>query len=58
MKINNVKISFSFADRRKGDLPITIADNSLMKSLLKWSPKMGLEEMCEDGFQWALRNKK
>ena len=55
-KINQVKISFSFADRRKGDLPITIADNSLMKSLLKWSPKLGLEEMCKDGYQWALRN--
>lgn len=55
-KINQVKISFSFADRRRGDLPITIADNSLMKSLLKWSPKIGLEDMCKDGYQWALRN--
>ena len=53
-KINNVKISFSFTKRRKGDLPLTIADNSLMKSILDWEPKISLEEMCKDGLSWEL----
>ena len=38
----------------KGDLPLTIVDNSLMKSILDWEPKSSLEEMCKDGLNWEL----
>ena len=55
-RVNNLKIPFAFVDRRSGDVAKLIADNSLLKSLLKWEPKRTLEEMCEDGWKWQSKN--
>ena len=55
-KENNLNIPFIFAPRREGDVAICVADNSLMKSLLNWSPKRNLKEMCIDGCLWARNN--
>ena len=57
-KINNVEIPFSFADPRNGDVAINIADNSLMKSLLKWEPENNIEDMCKDGWRWEVNRNK
>ena len=54
--VNKVKINYEFTNRRKGDYGIVIADNSLAKSLLKWTPKRSLEEMCKDGWNWKKNN--
>ena len=51
-KVNNIKVPYVFVDRRKGDIPITIADNSLSLSTLNWSPRRNLIEMCRDGWAW------
>ena len=54
--VNKVKINYEFTNRRKGDYGIVIADNSLAKSLLKWSPNRSIEEMCIDGWKWQNKN--
>ncbi len=54
--VNKVKINYEFTNRRKGDYGIVIADNSLAKSLLKWTPKRSLEDMCQDGWNWKKNN--
>ena len=57
-RINNVKIAFEYAQRRKGDHCIVIADNSLARSVLDWTPKRNLEDMCRDGWKWQSLNPK
>ena len=50
--VNNVKIPYKFISRRDGDVAFTIADNSLAKSVLNWSPKRDLKTMCIDSWRW------
>ncbi len=57
-QVNNVPIPFSFEDKRKGDHAFVVADNSLAKLILNWTPKFSLEKMCEDGWNWQLKNPK
>ena len=57
-KVNNVVIPFSFEDRRPGDNAFVVADNSLAQLILKWSPERTLENICEDGWNWQLKNPK
>ena len=54
-EVNNVKIRYSFAERRKGDTAFIVADNSLAKSILNWEPKEILEEICRSGWKWQLK---
>tara|TARA_S200000501_G_scaffold365136_1_gene398181 strand:+ start:1016 stop:2068 length:1053 start_codon:yes stop_codon:yes gene_type:complete len=55
-KVNNVKIPYSFAGRRKGDIGYVVADNSKILKTFNWKPKRTLEEMCKDGWHWHLTN--
>ena len=55
-EVNNVKIRYSFAERRKGDIAFIVADNSLAKSILNWEPKRNIEEICRSGWKWQLKN--
>ena len=55
-RANNVKIPFSFEDRREGDNAIVVADNSLAKKLLNWEPKRNLTDICKDGWNWQKKN--
>ena len=57
-KVNNVVIPFSFEDRRPGDNAFVVADNSLAKLILNWTPKRNIEDMCLDGWNWQLKNPK
>ena len=54
-KVNNVKVPFSFDERRQGDNAFVVADNSLAKSILNWIPKRNMEDMCRDGWNWQLK---
>ncbi len=56
-EVNKIKIAFEFADRRKGDVPILVADNKLAKELLGWEPTLSIIEMCRDGWNWELHQK-
>ena len=51
-RVNNIKINYSFNEKRKGDPPILFANISLAKRLLKWKPKKSIEDMCKDGWKW------
>ena len=55
-KVNDIKIPYVFTDRRDGDACYVVADNSLLKSEFKISPKMNLEDMCRDGWKWKSLN--
>ena len=53
---NQIKIDYVFSNRREGDLPILVADNSLAKEILNWNPEKSISEMCKDGWNWKLKN--
>ena len=55
-KANGIKIPYLFEERRKGDVPRIVADNSQALSLFSWSPKRNIESMCKDGWKWKLKN--
>ncbi len=55
-RINNVNIPFKFVERRLGDACRVVADNTLAKTVLNWSPSKTIEQMCKDGWQWKVLN--
>tara|TARA_Y100000746_G_scaffold232675_1_gene250533 strand:- start:392 stop:1459 length:1068 start_codon:yes stop_codon:yes gene_type:complete len=55
-RINKVKVPLIFSERRDGDSAKVVADTSLAKSLIKFSPKRNISEMCKDGWKWYLNN--
>ena len=57
-KVNNIKIPLSFSHRRAGDCSTLIANNSKALSVLEWSPKRNLSQMCIDGWRWQYSNPK
>ncbi len=54
--INKCKIDYKFVNRRVGDLPQVVANNSLSLSLLNWKPVKDISDMCADGWKWAKNN--
>ena len=54
MKINKCKIPYVFADRRLGDAPYSVADNSKALKLLEWQPKRTIKDICEDAWRWNI----
>jgi len=52
------KIPYVFMDRRLGDIASCFADASAAKKLLGWEPKFNLKDMCQDSWQWQLKNPK
>ena len=55
-KVNKLKIQFTFASRRIGDVPLLCADVSKAEKILGWKAKKNIEEMCFDGWNWYLNN--
>ena len=55
-KVNNLKINYSFSDKREGDVPILCADINLAKEILDWSACRDLDQMCIDGWKSYLNN--
>ena len=53
---NNVEIPYVFEGRREGDVAFLVADNSLAKLTLNWSPNRSYKEMCRDGWNWEKNN--
>ena len=54
-RVNDIKVPFSFDERRSGDQPFVVADNSLAKSILNWIPKRNIEDISKDGWKWQLK---
>ena len=55
-EVNGIKIPYRFVDRRPGDKPYVVADNSLAKSVLNWEPKRNIVDICKNGWNWQSRN--
>ena len=55
-KVNDCKIKYDFVDRRKGDFAEIVADNKLLLKTFGWEPKLNLESMCKDGWNWQKNN--
>ena len=51
---NKVEIPYVYDKRRPGDVSYAVADNSLARSILNWSPEKKLSEMCVDGWRWQI----
>ena len=54
--VNNLEIPYIFTQRRKGDVPRTVADINLAKQKLNWIPIRDLKTMCRDGWKWKKQN--
>lgn len=55
-KVSDKKIPYKFADRRPGDVAENFANPSLANSLLRWKTRFDLEKMCEDAWNWQMKN--
>ena len=55
-KVNEVKVPYVFSKRRPGDACRVVADVSFVRSELKITPNMTLEDMCKDGWRWKKLN--
>ena len=55
-EVNNCNIPYEFSERRLGDVPFLVADNSLALKLLDWKPRKNLDDICRDTWNWV--NKK
>jgi UDP-glucose 4-epimerase len=49
-------LPFELAPRREGDAEAVYADCSRAQTLLGWTAKRGLTQMCEDAWRWQRQN--
>jgi len=56
-KTSGVKLNYTIAPRRPGDIMAIYANNDLAKQSLGWEPKYGLEEMVSTAWKWEQRLK-
>ena len=55
-KVNNIKIPYTFSNRREGDIDSLYADVDKIYKDLKWKSKYTLENICRDGYKFLLKN--
>ena len=55
-KSNNIKLNYKYGNRRNGDATIALPDCSKIRKELGWSPKIGLEQMCKDSFNYIKKH--
>ena len=51
-RVNQVHVSWRFADRRPGDTVITYADAAFARKVLDWRTRLTLDDMCRDAWHW------
>ena len=56
-KVNSCEIPYYLTNRRRGDSPFLVADNSLALKLIQWKPKKNLNDICVDSWSWFLKNR-
>ena len=57
-KASGIEIPFVIDPRRPGDPDEVYADATKANTVLGWSAKFGIEEMCEDTWRWQKNNPK
>jgi len=55
-KSTGQNIPYTFAERRKGDLPAFYANPSQALAKLGWKTKRSIEDMCRDTWNWQSKN--
>ena len=55
-RVNDIRIPLMFSTKRIGDCSSVIADNTRAISVLNWTPKRNLSQMCIDGWHWQSSN--
>ena len=55
-KANNIKLNYKYGDRRKGDATIALPNCSKIQKELGWTPKIELEQMCKDSFNYIKKH--
>lgn len=56
-KVNNVKVKYQIKERRPGDIATCYADPARAKEQLGWVATKGIEDMCRDTWNYALKHK-
>lgn len=56
-KTTGVKVNYKIAPRRDGDIASCYADNSKAHSVLGWSAKYSIEDMCRDGWNFIKKSR-
>ena len=51
-KVNNVRVNYELAGRRPGDVEKVYGDTSLIKSVMGWEAKLGVNEMVKSAWAW------
>ena len=57
-KANGIKLSYRYGNRRKGDATIALPDCSKIYKDLGWIPKIDLEQMCKDSYNFIKKHPK
>lgn len=55
-KVSGRDIPYEIVERRAGDLPEYYADPTLVRSLIGWQAKLGIDRMCGDTWRWQSMN--
>lgn len=55
-KANGVKVPYSIAPRRPGDIATCYSDPSKAARVLGWKAERGIEDMCRDSWRWQSNN--
>ena len=56
-KVSGVKLNYSIAPRRAGDIVAVYANNELAKKQLGWNPQYSLNDMMASAWKWELKLK-
>lgn len=56
-RVNNVKVKYEIKDHRPGDIATCYADPTRAKEELDWVATRGIEDMCRDTWNYALKHK-
>ena len=57
-KANGIKLNYKFGNRRKGDAAIALPDCSKIYKELGWAPKIELNQMCKDSYNFIKKHPK
>ncbi|SJZ85519.1 UDP-glucose 4-epimerase GalE [Anaerorhabdus furcosa] len=55
-KASGKEIPYQIMERRPGDIATCYADTEKAKEVLGWTAQYGIDEMCQDGWNFTLKN--
>lgn len=55
-RVNQVKVPYAIGPRRAGDVAAVYANPAKAKTLLGWTARKTLDDMCRDAWRWQTKN--